>query len=62
MNKGIGKTITDGVVLFVSVFMATKGYQAATSMYEQAVPSAIEKAHMLGLVASMSNKKDDDEE
>ncbi len=56
----IGKKLLDGAVLFSSIFMAVKGYNAAVNMYEQAVPSAIEKAHMIGLVASMSKKQEED--
>lgn len=59
--SSIGKKLVDGVVLFGSIFMAVKGYNYATDMYEQAVPSAIEKAHMIGLVASMSKQAKEEE-
>lgn len=54
------RAITDGAVLFASVFMAVKGYHKAVELYEEAVPSAIEKVHMVGLVASMNKQQFDE--
>ena len=42
--------------------MAVKGYHKAVEMYEEAVPSAIDKVHMVGLVASMNKKQQQFEE
>ena len=60
--SNLGKKITDGAILFAACFMACKGYHKAVEMYEEAVPSAIEKVHMVGLVASMNNKQQQFEE
>lgn len=61
MNN-LGKKLADGVILFASCFMAVKGYHKAVEMYEEAVPSAIDKVHMVGLVASMNKKQQQFEE
>ena len=60
--SNLGKKITDGAILFAACFMACKGYHKAVEMYEEAVPSAIEKVHMVGLVASMNKKQQQFEE
>ena len=60
--RNLGKKITDGAILFASCFMAVKGYHKAVEMYEETVPSAIEKVHMVELVASMNKKQQQFEE
>lgn len=60
--SNLGKKITDGAILFAACFMACKGYHKAVEMYEEVVPSAIDKVHMVGLVASMNKKQQQFEE
>lgn len=56
----IGKAILEGSILFMSVYAGVKAYKFGTKEFEKTVPSAIDKVHMAGLVAEITNQSEDD--
>lgn len=60
LNK-MGSAALKGAVLFASAFMGAKGFQIGCKMYDDAVPQAVEKAQLVGLVASMNTKKGEED-
>lgn len=56
----VGKTIIDGTILFAAVYAGVKGYKLGTKEFEKSVPAAIDKVHMVGLVANMASQSDDE--
>ena len=46
--------------LFMSVYAGVKAYKFRTKEVKKTIPSAIDKVHMVGLVAEMANQSEDD--
>jgi hypothetical protein len=50
-----GKLI-HGSILGLSAYMGVKGFKQGCKLFEEAVPAAIEKVHMVGLVADLEKE------
>ena len=56
-ERNIAKGVIDGIIFTSSIFMMIRGYRKGTDIFDEMIPSAVEKAHLIGLVASMDKDK-----
>lgn len=52
--------ITNGIVIAMSVFSGAAGYKKGCELFEKAIPQAINKIHIAGLVADLVNSSDEE--
>jgi hypothetical protein len=52
--------LVNGLVIAMSAFSGAAGYKKGCELFERAIPQAVNKIHIAGLVADLMNTSDED--